>query len=57
MKWLSKPENRKWVYNVLLSVQPLVVAYGLATEQQTVLWLSVVSAVLGLGLARANVSE
>lgn len=57
MNWLSKPENRKWVYNVLLSVQPLVVAYGLATEQETVLWLSVISAVLGLGLARANVSE
>lgn len=55
--WLSKPENRKWIYNVLLSVQPLVVAYGLLTEQEAVLWLSVISSVLGLGLARANVSE
>lgn len=56
-KWLSEPSNRKWVYNVLLSVQPLVVAYGLLSEQEAVLWLSVVSSVLGLGLARANVSE
>lgn len=46
--------TRAWIYRVLLAVQPLVVAYGLTTDSLAVLWVGVVSAVLGTGLAAAN---
>jgi hypothetical protein len=49
-------ETRAWIYRVLLALQPVVVAYSLATEEQAALWLGVASAVLGAGLATANTS-
>lgn len=48
--------TRAWIYRVLLALQPLVVAYSLATEEQAALWLGVASAVLGAGLATVNTS-
>jgi hypothetical protein len=48
--------TRAWIYRILLALQPLVVAYGVATEEQTVLWVGVASAVLGTGLATLNTS-
>ena len=48
--------NRAYVYRILLALQPVVVAYGLATDTVAVLWLSVASAVLGTGLAAKNTS-
>lgn len=48
--------TRAYIYRVLLSAQPLIVAYGLATDEIAVLWLSVASAVLGTGLAVKNTS-
>lgn len=48
--------TRAWIYRVLLAVQPLVVAYGLASNEEAVLWISVASAVLGTGLASVNTS-
>ena len=51
-----KESTRAYIYRVLLALQPIVVAYGLATDTQAVLWLSVASAVLSTGLATANTS-
>jgi hypothetical protein len=48
--------TRAWVYRVLLALQPVVVAYGLATETESVLWIGVASAVLGTGLASLHTS-
>ena len=48
--------TRAWIYRVLLAVQPLVVAYGLLNEQLAALWVSVIAAVLGTGLATLNTS-
>ena len=48
--------TRAWIYRILLALQPVVVAYGIATEEQTVLWVGVASAVLGTGLATLNTS-
>ncbi len=48
--------TRAWIYRVLLALQPLIVAYGYATEEQTILWVGVASAVLGTGLATLNTS-
>lgn len=49
-------QTRAYIYRVLLALQPVVVAYGLLTEQMAVLWLSVAAAVLGTGLAAVNTS-
>jgi len=46
--------TRAYIYRILLAVQPLVVAYGLVTDQQAALWVGLGSAVLGLTLASAN---
>lgn len=46
--------TRAWIYRILLALQPLVVAYGVATETEAVLWVGVASAVLGTGLATLN---
>lgn len=54
-EWLEDYENRAWVYNVCLALVPLLVAYGLLTEVEAAVWLGLISAVLGLGLARKNV--
>jgi hypothetical protein len=48
--------TRAYIYRVLLALQPLIVAYGLTTDTEAVLWLSVVSAFLGTGLAAKNTS-
>jgi hypothetical protein len=51
------PEHvRAWVYRVLTAAQPLIVAYGVTTNETAALWLAFASAVLGLGLAAANTS-
>jgi hypothetical protein len=48
--------TRAYFYRVVLALQPLAVLYGLASEQEAVLWVGVVSAVLSAGLAAANTS-
>lgn len=54
-EWLANPDNRAWIYNVALGLVPLLVAYGLVSEVEAAVWLGLISAVLGLGLARKNV--
>ncbi len=48
--------TRAYIYRILLAVQPLIVAYGVASESESVLWLSVASAVLSTGLATKHTS-
>ena len=48
--------TRAWIYRVLLAVQPVVVAYGLVTDELAVLWVGVASAILSAGLATTNTS-
>lgn len=48
--------TRAWLYRCLLSLQPIVIAYGLTTSEKAGLWVGFASAVLGLGLAAANTS-
>lgn len=46
--------TRAYIYRILLAIQPLVVAYGLLNDQLAALWVSVIAAVLGTGLATLN---
>jgi hypothetical protein len=48
--------TRAYLYRVLLTVQPLAIAYGVTTSEQAALWVSAVSALLGFALATANTS-
>lgn len=51
------PQLRQAIYTVLAAAVPLVVAYGLVTQDQAALWLALASAVLNaaaLLLARQN---
>ncbi len=48
--------TRAWIYRVLLAAQPLIVAYGVASSEQAAMWIAVVSALLGTGLATVNTS-
>jgi hypothetical protein len=49
-----KPQTRKWLYGVLIASAPLVVYYGIATQQEVTLW--VVFAGAALGIAYNNVT-
>lgn len=46
--------QRAYIYNIVLAVAPLLVSYGLVSETEVVAWVGIATAVLGLGLARAN---
>lgn len=54
-KFIKSPKGRKWLYKVLGSIAGLAGAYGLLSGEEAVLWLAVVSSLLGLPLADANV--
>ena len=49
--------TRAYLYNVCLAVVPLLVAYGVVSAAMAPLIVAAVAAVLGLGLARANVTR
>ena len=55
---IRSPKTRLYVYGVLGAAAPLLVAYGIVSEQHIALWLSLGGTILatgGLGLAAANV--
>lgn len=38
--------TRRWLYSIAAAATPLVTVYGLVTEEQAVLWLNLLGAVL-----------
>lgn len=48
--------TRAWIYGVLTAVNPLLISYGILDEQVAPLWIGLVGAVLGTGLAKLNTS-
>lgn len=51
--WLT-PKIRAWIYGVLLTGIPLLIAYGVLDEQNAPLWVALAAAVLGQGMALAH---
>lgn len=49
------PKTRRWYYDVALALVPVLIAYGVVSEVEAAVWLGLLQAVLGLGLARKNV--
>lgn len=52
---MSEP-TRAWLYRILVTVVPLLIAYGAIDESVAPLWVALAGSVLGLGLATANTS-
>ena len=50
-------KRRRRIYDVLLAVAPLVAVYGGVSNEELALWLALAASVLGVGLARRNVTE
>lgn len=53
-RFIPSPALRAWIYGVLVAAAPLAVVYGLLNEEEVALWLGVISAALGNGLALLN---
>jgi hypothetical protein len=53
---LKDEATRAWIYRVLTAVVPLVTAYGIIDQRTAALWLGVIGALLGIGLASMNTS-
>lgn len=49
--------TRAYIYNVLLALAPVLVATGVVASSLVPLYLALAAAVLGVGLARANVTR
>lgn len=50
------PTVRAWIYRIIVSAAPLVVFYGLMTQEAAALWVALVATLLGNGLAVMNTS-
>ena len=46
LRGILTPAVRRWLYGIAAAVAPLATVYGLVTEQQAVLWLNLVGALL-----------
>ena len=54
-KLLSR-EGRKWLYGIALTVVPLLVAYGVLTEDAAPLWIALLGSFLAPTLALTHLS-
>ena len=52
-----RADSRSRIYDVLLAVMPLLGLYAGLSEREITLWLALGAAMLGLGMARANVRD
>lgn len=48
---------RHYVYLVLVLAQPILLYYGISTEQEITLWVSAITTLFGLGTAAAYSSS
>ena len=53
---MPSERKRAYAYRIGVAVVPLLVAYGAINERDAALWLGLLGAVLGLGMAAMNTS-
>jgi hypothetical protein len=56
MNWLNNREHRKWLYGISLTAIPLLVAYGVVSEESAPLWVALVGSVLAPSLALSHLT-
>jgi uncharacterized membrane protein len=49
-------KTRAYIYRIVIAASPIVVFYGLATAEETALWVALIANALGVALAVANTS-
>lgn len=57
MSWLQSPVNRGYLYTILIAAGPVLVFYGIMTDESMNVWGNFVAALLMIGsgaVARAN---
>lgn len=55
-RWLMDRNNRKWLYLSSLAVVPLLVFYGVITQDSAPLWIALLGAVVAPGVALTHLS-
>ncbi len=55
-RWLMDRNNRKWLYLSSLAVVPLLVSYGVITQDSAPLWIALLGAVVAPGVALTHLS-
>lgn len=48
-KWIPDPAARAWLYGILVALASVGIGYGAITAEQGGLWISLGSALLGVG--------
>jgi hypothetical protein len=54
--WLNNREHRKWLYGIALTIVPLLVVYGVLSEEAAPLWIALVGSVLTPSLALSHLN-
>jgi len=53
---LTKESTRAYVYRILTALVPITISYGVIDSKNAALWVGLIMAVLGTGLASMNTS-
>lgn len=56
MKWFNVAGNRKLLYRISLAAIPLLVLFGVISQDAAPLWVALVGSVLAPTLALANIT-
>jgi hypothetical protein len=56
LEWLNNREHRKWLYGIALTVVPLLVVYGVLSEEAAPLWIALIGSVLAPSLALSHLT-
>lgn len=58
MNWPNPtPKQRRYIYGVAAAVVPLLITYGVLTQEQAASWLALAGALLGFGMAYGNTDK
>lgn len=55
-EWIVSRDGRKWVYTVSLALIPLLVFYGVISEDSAPLWIALVGAVVAPVMALTHMT-
>lgn len=55
-EWIVSRDGRKWVYTVSLALIPLLVFYGVISEDSAPLWIALIGAVVAPVMALTHLS-
>lgn len=56
LNWIVSRDGRKWVYTVSLALIPLLVFYGVISEDSAPLWIALLGAVVAPVMALTHLS-